>query len=514
MAILTGFWGLDGMILMTVLIICAYLYMTRKFLYWTKRGIDEITPTPFTGNFADCLFMKKSAGDFVKDLYDRSPKTPYTGFYIFDRPFLLVRDPELIKNILVRDFNYFSDRFSTASPDDKLGSANLFIVKNPAWKIIRTKLTPIFTSGKLKKMFQLMLEVGEDLDTHLKSLNLTGQGDVVEVKELCAKYTTDLIGTTAYGLKVNSLNNPDAEFRRCGREIFLFNFYRSLELTSIFFSPGLVKPLGFKFFSNKGSEFLRHAFWDTIKERERSGQKRNDFIDLLIELKKSQAGTEDAKIFEFDGDNLVAQAAVFFTGGFETSSTTLSFALYELALAPDVQTKLREEINDAISSNGGEITYDMVMTLPYLDMVISETLRKYPPLPFLDRVAVADYKIPNSDDVIEKGTPIYIPMLGLHYDPQYFPEPKKFDPERFSDENKKDRKMFVYMPFGDGPHICIGMRLGLLQSKLGLIQILSQYELTPCKETMIPMRQNPKALLTAADGGLFLNLRKIETAAA
>lgn len=174
MAILTGFWGLDGMILMTVSIICAYLYMTRKFLYWKKRGIDEITPTPFTGNFAECFFMKKSPGEFVKDLYDRAPEVSYSGFYIFDRPFLLVRDPEVIKNILVRDFNYFADRFAAASPDDKLGSSNLFIVKNPAWKILRSKLTPIFTSGKLKKMFQLMLEVGKDLDTHLESLNLTG----------------------------------------------------------------------------------------------------------------------------------------------------------------------------------------------------------------------------------------------------------------------------------------------------------------------------------------------------
>lgn len=97
------------------------------------------------------------------------------------------------------------------------------------------------------------------------------------------------------------------------------------------------------------------------------------------------------------------------------------------------------------------------MTLPYLDMVVSESLRKYPPLPFLDRVTTAEYKVPNSDLVLEKGTPIYIPMLGMHYDPEYFPNPDVFDPERFSEENKKNRKPFVYMPFGLGPHSCIGM---------------------------------------------------------
>ena len=96
------------------------------------------------------------------------------------------------------------------------------------------------------------------------------------------------------------------------------------------------------------------------------------------------------------------------------------------------------------------------MTLPYLDMVISETLRKYPPLAFLDRVTVADYKVPNSDLVLEKGTPIFISMMGSHYDPRYFPNPEKYDPLRFTEEAKNSRPDFVYFPFGEGPHICIG----------------------------------------------------------
>lgn len=96
------------------------------------------------------------------------------------------------------------------------------------------------------------------------------------------------------------------------------------------------------------------------------------------------------------------------------------------------------------------------MTLPYLDMVVKETLRKYPPLPFLDRVAMHDYGLPGTELVIEKGTPVYIPMLGLHYDPEYFPNPEKYDPERFTEENKHKRPAYVYMPFGEGQHNCIG----------------------------------------------------------
>lgn len=100
-------------------------------------------------------------------------------------------------------------------------------------------------------------------------------------------------------------------------------------------------------------------------------------------------------------------------------------------------------------------------------MVVSETLRMYPPLGFLDRVANQDYKVPDSDLIIEKGTPIMISMIGMHYDPRYFPNPKKFDPERFNEVNKKNIQGYVYFPFGEGPHVCIGKNtLGRCASSL------------------------------------------------
>lgn len=85
-----------------------------------------------------------------------------------------------------------------------------------------------------------------------------------------------------------------------------------------------------------------------------------------------------------------------------------------------------------------------------------ETLRKYPVLPFLDRMCSEEYKIPNSNYVIDKGTPVLIPLFGLHYDPNYFPNPEEFDPDRFVGEDKEDSSSFVYIPFGKGPRNCIG----------------------------------------------------------
>ncbi|XP_006610855.1 cytochrome P450 6k1-like [Apis dorsata] len=513
MTLLTPYWSLDILIVSSSLMIAAYLFMTRKFKYWSRKGVMEITPTPFFGNFANCVLLKKSPSEFIRELYEQSEGLPFMGFYIFDKPFLLIRDPELVKQILVKDFNIFANKHISAdSKNDRIGYSNLFVIKNPAWKYLRGKLTPIFTSGKLKKMFELMLIIGKNLEKHLESLNLDGNGKEIEVKDLSANFTTDLIASTAFGVDLNSLKDPNADFRVYGRLIFDYNIKRAFDFILIFFLPTLTKYFSVKFFG-KATNALRNTFWRMINQRIESNVKRNDLIDCLIEMREKHKNQESFEGFKFDGDDLVSQAAVFFTGGFETSSTTISFTLYELALNQDVQKTLRTEIHDALAQTDGKITYDMIMNLPYLDMVISETLRKYPPLGFLDRVALQDYKIANSDVTIEKDTPIFIPMIGFHYDPKYFPNPEKYDPLRFSENIKKSRPNFVYMPFGEGPHICIGMRLGLLQSKLGIIEILKNYEILPCEKTRIPMVLNPKALTTTALGGLYLNIRKITTAA-
>lgn len=110
---------------------------------------------------------------------------------------------------------------------------------------------------------------------------------MVDVKELAAKITTDMIGTTAYGLNVNSLNNPNAEFRKYGRKIFEYDYIRSIELFSVFFLPDVTRLAGCTFFGKTSSKFLRSAFWDTINRRMESGQKRNDLIDILIEFRKT-----------------------------------------------------------------------------------------------------------------------------------------------------------------------------------------------------------------------------------
>ncbi|XP_058804275.1 cytochrome P450 6k1-like [Phymastichus coffea] len=510
MAILTQYWGLDGLLLFFCIIIGIYLYFTRNFKYWKKLGVKEIPPTVFFGNLGPCLLAKRSIIDVLQDMYDVGKNELFIGYYVLDKPHLLLRDPELIKHVLIKDFNYFSSRNATSRSSDIVGKMNLFVVRNPEWKYIRQKLSPIFTSGRLKKMFELMLEIEKDFSVYLESLNLDGNGRPLDIKEICAKYTTDLIGITAYGMKFNSLLDPDALLRKVGKDIFGRTYRRHIELFSAILIPELVKAFGIQIFGNGATNFLKKVFWEAIDQRIKSGAKRADLIDLLIDLKKEQENDSDSNKIELQGDALVAQAAIFFTGGFETSSTTMTYTLYELAKAPELQEKLRKEILDILSQSDGMITYDMITSqLPYLDMVVSETLRMYPILPFLDRVANMDYEFPGTKLTVKAGSSVVIPLYAIQNDPQYFSKPRIFDPERFSPENKRNIKPNTYFPFGDGPRVCIGMRLGLLQMKLALVHLLSKYKFSPSKETPIPLEFDNLSVFTHSAENIILNVQKI-----
>ena len=137
----------------------------------------------------------------------------------------------------------------------------------------------------------------------------------------------------------------------------------------------------------------------------------------------------------------------------------MTFSTYELALNQDIQDRLRTEIQEVLDKYNGEVTYDAIKEMKYLDMVFKETLRKYPALDNQNRKSTHDFKIPNSKLVIPAGTNIIIPVDGLHNDERFFENPKKFDPERFTDDNIKKRPSFVYIPFSEGGRMCIGYRL-------------------------------------------------------
>nr|XP_008200098.2 PREDICTED: probable cytochrome P450 6a23 [Tribolium castaneum] len=274
--------------------------------------------------------------------------------------------------------------------------------------------------------------------------------------------------------------------------------------------PDLARFLKVRAFPKDIGDFFLKVVKDTVNYREKNNFTRKDFMQLLIDLKNNKLVGEEGKSERgLTIEEVAAQSFVFFLAGFETSSTTMTFALYEMAKHQDIQAKVREEIDTVLKKHDGKITYEAIQEMKYMGQVIDETLRKYPPVPFLTRQCVKDYKIPNEDVTIEKGTTVIIPVLGIHYDKDIYPDPEKFDPERFTEENKNARHNYSHIPFGEGPRICIGMRFGLMQSKVGLTSLLKKYKFTVNKKTQEPIKFQVNPFILAAEGEIWLSAEKI-----
>lgn len=156
-------------------------------------------------------------------------------------------------------------------------------------------------------------------------------------------------------------------------------------------------------------------------------------------------------------------------------------------------------------------TFILLLALMEKNILISETLRKYPSVPLLNREVTKPYKIPGTNIVLKKGIAIKIPMYALHQDEKYFPNPRKFDPSRFFEENRvgKTFDQMPFFPFGDGPRNCIGMRMGKLQSKIGAVFILKDFNLTLADvQDEKGIEFSPVSILLAPVGGINLNFEK------
>lgn len=190
-----------------------------KLSYWKRRGVESLPTDLIFGNFKDAVLFRSPPGWHIGQLHKAArPDAPFVGMYIFHKPCLLLRDPEIIKQIMIRDFDNFPDRhFGGFNERDSSGMRNLFAIKKPVWKYLRGKITPMFTRSKLNQMLPLMLEASEPMMEYLKNQPIVADdAKVVDVQDLSDKYTTDLIASVALGTKVNSFTYPTADFTTAG----------------------------------------------------------------------------------------------------------------------------------------------------------------------------------------------------------------------------------------------------------------------------------------------------------
>jgi len=317
-------------------------------------------------------------GEVYRDLYWKLDGYKYGGVFKFGQPMLLIRDPEIVKSVLVKDFNSFHDNdFEYVSDVDPLFGRNPFLLTGERWKTTRSQLTPALSQGKIKPYFPLIAEVCEELKSCIE--NSCKTTTEFEAKELCARYTTDVVATCAYGIRGNALQDPDCEFRQMGREMLEPSFWKNIKMLIIILLPRLAKVLRISMTTPKVYRFFQRIVREVVTYRENNNITRPDYIQHLITLSKKGSIADDKDVSNgdvsqknrFTEDDIMAQASTFFVDGYETSSAAMAFGLYSLALNPDVQTKVREEVDSVLKKHGGALTFDALQEMTYLDMALS-----------------------------------------------------------------------------------------------------------------------------------------------
>ncbi|XP_050540333.1 uncharacterized protein LOC126904972 [Daktulosphaira vitifoliae] len=467
-----------------------YVYTTWSFSYWAKLGVKcPWSPVPLFGHFIKSILGLQHTMEVFDTIYQKMGDEPFIGVYTLRIPQLMIKDPEIVGRVLIKDFQHFTDRGIYADVHTNPLNNNIFFTSGERWRTMRKKLSPTFTLNKLKHMIEQIKECSDSLLMTLRQTMTEEKCGKIEIREMMAKYSTDVIGSCAFGLKLDAINDPKSEFRKHGKAVCTPSIYTQIWLAIIFIQPSILRMFRLNNYSKKNITFFQDVFQETIRKRELYGDKRKDYVYRLMKARKELVLNPDTNLREkFTETDIVANAYILFLAGFETVSTTISLCLYEMALNKDVQRKVREEIMQIQSKNGGNMDSDSLNSLHYTSMVIKETLRKYPPLIALNREVTEPYLLPGTNITLEKGMKIIIPINSIHYDPLYFPNPFDFNPERFSEENIGKLRQNTYIPFGDGPRICIGKRFAEYEIKLALSEVLINYEVLPCEKTKVPVQ--------------------------
>ncbi|KAL1116772.1 hypothetical protein AAG570_005244 [Ranatra chinensis] len=438
--------------------------MARKFKYWAKKGVPSPPPTPVFGNILPMFTLKMNMGQCYREIYRAFPGRDYVGMYSFTIPQVLIRSPQLVEKVLIKDFANFVDHGFDVDEERNWIDLSLFNLTGNKWRAVRNKMTPTFTSGKLKGMMEQMVVCGDHLVSYIRQR----VGQDVDFTEMMIAYSTEVVGSCAFGLDVTDWEKTK-EFRRMGQKVLKMNIPRYLGFLCMFNLPWLGRALRARFTPTDVAKYFTDIILNNFEDRKRRGYLRNDFVQLLIQLREKgsvEIATKDpdddylsvtdskgVQSFEFTDKMLVAQSFTFVMAGFDAMSSSLLFTALELARHPEVQEKARAEVKQILAKHG-EFTYQAVREMTYLDQCINESFRLHPLVDVVFRLCTKEYTM---DDgvVIDVGTKVIVPVLALHKDPEYFPEPELFKPERF-DPTKNTIPPCTFLPFGAGPRMCIG----------------------------------------------------------
>jgi len=495
-------------ILLAIVLFCAwfYHYVTKQFDFFKKRGIPFAKPSfPYGSKNAAEVLTGKTSFFHVDKLLAESEEfknEKVFGYFMMGQPNFVINDEEIAKRVMVKDFDHFSEirhmGYKGTSKENKLYHHMLTSLPGDEWKKVRALLTPCFSGSKLKLMLPYLKKVGAQLCEYVSKHT----GEEFDARDLFSKYSLDGLASAAYGIELNSFEDPDSVFRKTVLTLAGAPGYGSpwdiprFILQTI--APSIAKLFKLPMFPEKPCLFVANVVEQAIKQRKESGAKRNDFIDLALEEMKGELGqslSQDEKELI-----IVANLLVLFFVGFDSTSISLGQICQKLIVHPEVQDKLLEEI-DSVLAEEDEIEWETFQKIPYLDQVILESLRHENIQCAHERLCTKDYKIPDTEITIPKGRHVKIYFGKFENSEKNFVNPHKFDPENFNPENNYNK--FAAMAFSQGPRNCIGYRYAMTTMKISLLSLLRRHRVVASEKTNLGKLELDPQGIFEIKGGIY-----------
>jgi len=505
---------IEILILIGLLCLWFYHYCTKQFDEFKRRGIPYAKPSfPFgSKNAKQALMGEISFFDTEKLLADNEFKDEKVfGYFMMGQPTVVINDEELAKKVLIKDFDHFTD-LRPMGYDGKSKDAQIMMnmganLKGEKWKNVRSITSAAFSSGKLKIMHPHIVKCGEHLEGYIQKI--VDKGEEIEARDIASIFTIDSMATSGYGLELNSFDDPENTFRKMALTLVGAPGYGSaMDMARAVFimtAPSLAKLLGVPNFPTKPCLFLSDIIERTYRHRIKTGEKRNDIIGVIVEEMKATESSIDIKEEEKE-ILMVSQAFMLFMAGFDSISISLSLVIHKLVIYQEVQEKLLAEIDSVLEEAGGEVTYEALQEMKYMDRVLQECGRYKNLLTSHERLCTKDYFIPDMNITIPKGRMVKVYFTPFQTKEENFKNPHQFDPDNFIPEHKPNK--FAYMNFGQGPRACPAQRYAQLVQKIFLVHLLKNHRpVASAKSNLGDIQLDPNGIF-AIKGGVWCKLEK------
>jgi len=448
--------------LLVILGVLLIVFMKRYMDGFKKwNHLPGVKPHWFWGNRH---IISKTMKDIYLDHYHALDGHRFGTFWMGNEPTIFLKDLDLIKKVEVTDHEHFFDYGFLPHDDNAKNQFGLADSKGETWKRMKKALTPSFSGPRLKKNVATMNDSAIKLIGYLQSQE---NNEYVEGLVFTKKFYLSCIANVGFGFNVDCFSDKPSSFEEHAGQVFDM---KSTVINEFF--PNIGKLFNLTIINKKFSKYMNKVLGDIVKQRKQQNLQYNDMFNNLIEVSKVNPDMTEEVMYK--------TAVQFFSDGYDSAALVVCVVLYYLAVNPDVQSKLQEEIDEVFESKdtGEEIVADDITNMRYLDQVLLEGQR-LGCLPFTARECTKDWQVPGDSFVIPKNTRVIIPIIGLHYDPKYWPNPMKFDPDRFSNENKSNIDSITFQPFGSGPRQCLGYNLANVESKVLLCHLFRNFNLKP-----------------------------------